>query len=496
MGALTKHTFLIKVGLAALLAVAADRLFWGHAAGSDLGLFDLTLAATLLAVRPSARRDRRACCALLASSVLALLQIEQPTPLNTLLCWMSLAIAALSSRVRAGETVARWAIRLAWFGGAGLIGPARDLVTLAAKVSSRRPRRMPLVALLALPLVGGGMFMALFASANPVIGQALATFPLALPDVPRAVFLGFAAAAVWALLRPRFVRSRGPGEVKPARSPPGVTVSSIGLCLVTFNLIFAVENGLDLAFLWTGARLPSGVTFAGYAHSGAYALMVAALLAGAFVVLALRPGTATAASTSLRRLVILWVGQTLLLVASGVFRMVSYIQAYSLTGFRIAALIWMGLVAVGLILICWRLLRGRTDDWLIGANALVAGLVLVVCGGVDLDAAAASWNVGHARETGGTGAPLDLCYLSRIGDSALVAMTDLQRQPLPQGLRDRVTWARSEALEALSRRQADWRGWTWRGQWRLDQARSRGPDARVTGVDGPAYDLCGAPASD
>jgi hypothetical protein len=57
------------------------------------------------------------------------------------------------------------------------------------------------------------------------------------------------------------------------------------------------------------------------------------------------------------------------------------VQAYSLTRLRIAALVWMGLVGLGLVLICWRMLRGKSGAWLINANAGAALLVLVAaCG--------------------------------------------------------------------------------------------------------------------
>ena len=111
-------------------------------------------------------------------------------------------------------------------------------------------------------------------------------------------------------------------------------------------------------------------------------------------------------------------------------RTFDYIEAYSLTRLRIAALIWMGLVAIGLVLICYRLLRGRSGAWLINANLLAALLVLGACCTVDLGRMAAAWNVRHARETGGAGAALDLCYLNELGASALLPLIELERRPI------------------------------------------------------------------
>ena len=67
-------------------------------------------------------------------------------------------------------------------------------------------------------------------------------------------------------------------------------------------------------------------------------LILTALLAGLFVLVVFRPGTQGAQSRTARRLVMLWVAQNVLLVASSILRTIDYIQAYSLTVLRIAAL--------------------------------------------------------------------------------------------------------------------------------------------------------------
>ena len=98
---------------------------------------------------------------------------------------------------------------------------------------------------------------------------------------------------------------------------PGVSVASVTLSLILFNSLFALQNGLDLAFLWSGAGLPEGVTLAEYAHRGAYPLIATALLAGLFVLVTLRPGSETASAPLIRRLVVVWVGQNIFLAALG-----------------------------------------------------------------------------------------------------------------------------------------------------------------------------------
>jgi hypothetical protein len=132
----------------------------------------------------------------------------------------------------------------------------------------------------------------------------------------------------------------------------------------------------------------------------------------------------------------------------------------------------MALVAIGLVLICWRIARGRSGAWLINANAAAALLTLSACCFVDLGAVAAAWNVRHAREVGGSGAQLDLCYLNGLDASALLPLIQMESRPLPPVLRERASWTRNLIMDRIEQRQGDWHSWTWRGERRLAVAQA------------------------
>ncbi|MDB5423696.1 MAG: cydD, partial [Phenylobacterium sp.] len=398
--------FALAVGLVAL----ADGLTYDSTPGAGLGLLALALAGVAWIAHPPVRRRRLAGLALLIAAALALFQIERASLMAMLLYAIALGVAVLAPRARSGDDVWRWWQRLAMAALKAIPGPFKDVDRLLKIRGRRRTLRITAVMLAAvLPVVGGLVFLSLFAAANPVISETLAALRFPEPDVARLIFWALAAGVAWTVLRPRgFRRARGAPGMEGELNLPGVTTASVTVSLLVFNAIFALQNGLDVAFLWSGAPLPKGMTLAGYAHRGAYPLIATALLAGLFVLVFLRPGSATGRARWPRLLVTVWVAQNLLLVASTALRTLDYVQVYSLTRLRIAALAWMLLVAVGLALICWRLLRGKSSSWLINANALAAGMVLVACSFVDLGAIAASWNVAHAREVGGPGQPLDL----------------------------------------------------------------------------------------
>ena len=468
-----RYSFVLKAAGLLILLAAADILFWTREPGWTLGLFALAWTLVLLLTVRGTRRGA-ASFALAVAAGLGLVLIDHPSPLAVVLCWTAIATAALLTRT-GFDGAGRWALRLAAHGAAGPLRPVADLRRLVRR--GRGGGLRGAVTLLALPLMGGVLFALLFAAANPVIGAALDR--LEVPSPARAIFWAVIAALVWPSFRPVILRLAASTDA-PAIRGPELPLATLVLSLIVFNAVFAVENVLDLAFLWSGAALPAGVTLADYAHRGAYLLIVTALLAGAFVVLAFRPGSAAARSPVVRVLVVLWIVQNLLLVASSAHRTLDYVDAYQMTVLRLAAFAWMALVATGLVLICWRLLAARSTCWLLNANALAALLVLLVAAVVDLGAVAAAWNVRSARE----GDRIDLCYLNRLGSSAMLPLIDLERRAGGPRLRDRVAHIRAGTMDRLAGEQADWHSWTGRGARRLARARALlGPAparARVT----------------
>jgi hypothetical protein len=469
-------SFIAKAVAAAALVVLADRLFWvERGAGSTLGFFALAWTFFTLALTPSAWHDRRSWIVGAGALLLAIPLLDAPGLLAAMLFWTCLSMAVLLPRIPGFDHAGRWALRLMLHAVTSLVGPWQDLFRLRRPLG-RNVSKQRILPLLPLPLLGGATFLALFASANPVIGDALSSFGAPRFDdaaITRLLFWMMIATLAWASLRPRRVQL--PAIAPSTGAPmtlPGVSTGSVLLALVTFNGLFALQNGLDLAFLWSGAALPEGVSLADYAHRGAYPLIATALLAGLFVLVALRPGSATAAVPAIRRLVVLWIAQNVFLVASSILRTLDYIEVYSLTGLRIAALIWMALVALGLVLIVWRMLRARSAAWLINANVAAALVVLGGCTMVDLGSVAAAWNVRHAREVGGKGAALDLCYLGELGPSALTSLVALELRPdLQPEFATRVAAVRHHVLHETFDRQ---RGgdWTWRDSRRLRQVRA------------------------
>jgi hypothetical protein len=486
--------------LAFVLVAAADLLLWGASLGWGAALLGWTALAVLAVsggVRPRSR-GVQALYLLAAVQVGAL--VLHPTPLRIGVALLALAVVALADRQGFTWAVGTWLRRLFFLGPVLLVQPIEDFAYASRHLrrQGRRSLSWTSPTRWILPLALGLVFVVIFAVANPLLdrwlGEAGDQVEVWLKDLEalRMVFWAAVALCAWGFLR---TRTPGPrrtrGGVAPAPRPParpappplqGVTAAwvlapaTLLRCLVVLNLVFLLQNALDASYLWLGRALPSGLTYAEYAQRGAYPLLVATLLAAAFVLLTFRAGADPQTLRGPRRLVFLFLAQNVLLTAGALRRLALYVDAYSLTRWRVAAALWMLLVALGLVLVAVRILKGRTNAWLVRRCALASLLLVVGAAWAPIDRWIADFNVARCTELAGPGhTPIDLGYLQELSTSALPALDRLSTEApgpvLRQEARSLARAERAQVHEALG----DWRAWTLH---RASVAASTEPAAR------------------
>lgn len=495
-----------KLLTCAFLVALADMLFYDHPIGWTFGLFGVVLLMAMQVHKPAAAQSRLVAITSYAMAGLVLALIETPSFLAVTMYGFSIiALSLLTKLNNLDDTrvILRSVLRYIFTGWARLYRDGIMMSYIGKRRRKGQRRSQSIVRHWALPLGMSLIFVLLFAQANPIIMHWADAIDLRYLwkylSVWRLLFWMSVACVCWALIRPRF-KQRSPALVSVTKQSFTLTnllfnERSIFLSLVVFNGLFLVQNAMDIAFLWTGAKLPDGMTHAQYAHQGAYPLIVTALLAALFVLIALKPGSVSEQMASIRALVYAWVGQNILLVFSSIIRLTDYIEMYSLTYLRVSALIWMLLVAFGLALIVARIYFGRSNRWLINTNSLTLYTTLYLCCFINFGSIIADYNVKHCREITGSGASLDVHYLrNEIGSAAIPALIWFEAhhaassatQPAPStylpatdgsyydaprytSAVDRVSEFRRELQQQANTRIQNWRAWTFR-EYRIARA--------------------------
>jgi len=468
------HVFLRSLPsfiIATIIAIViADRLLAGCSPGWVMALVLLAGAALVVARHPHLLRDPRGVLLLLALLPVMAACFHDQGVLTPVLGGAVILVCAWWGRGARYHGALRW-----------LSAIARTPLVLLAQVAADHRlvrawrllhgRRAPGAGLLiwVLPLVLGGGFAALFGAANPVIGQWFADLgewlaswldpERILPTPARMVLWWGIGCMAWILLRlhpPRLPVSR--------HAIPEQEVDRTGLvlrCLLVVNAVFVLQVGLDLAYLVGGLHLPEGMTYATYAHRGAWPLLIAALVSAVLVLIAFRPGGVAQRSLWARRLVLLWLGQNVALTIAAAWRLWLYVDAYGLSAWRLGAAIWMGLVAVGLVLIAVRIAVAYSNRWLIDANAVATLVTLAWCCWLDVGGTVAWHNVRHCREASGAGVAIDLQYLDGFGVEAAPALAWLSQHSTDARVA-RLAWSQAgQRRDATRKLLSDWRAWTW-----------------------------------
>lgn len=294
-----------------------------------------------------------------------------------------------------------------------------------------------------LPILFSILFLALFAGANPLIAKAAGAFldflrNIQLPTLSHVFFwfciFLFITSLTGLTLWNRFNEIWDKNlaictyHIEMQDSTSELLAKIMTRALILFNIIFLIQNVLDIEYLWSGVALPAGMSYAEYAHRGAYPLIATALLAGLLTLITFNRQCVGPIWKWPRLLVYLWLLQNVFLVASSLLRLEKYIAVYSLTQLRIAAAFWMLLVACGLCLILYKIWKNKGLSWLVWSNSGALLILMLFVMLFDINGCIAEYNLAHCREVkevtkeGIRPVPLDTGYLCSLGYPALPAL--------------------------------------------------------------------------
>lgn len=481
--------FILKAAAALFCVVVADFLMFDEDIGWTMGLFGFTVLGCVLLFNPKLLYKRVSILLAFLIAGQCMMMVERTSFLSFILCFSGVIALAISAQRNIGSN------KLAFFTYFKNIVLTPVLLHKFKRASARKQPTSTIGQIVrgwALPVGLSIMFVIFFASANPILSRFFSS-------IDTSAFFDFMKPGRWFvwllvalptfhLIRMRLTRPKEITRIKRhTKTSLLYSKKSVIRSLVLFNIIFLFQSITDIMYLWGGWSLPDGITYAEYAHKGAYPLIATALLAGVFVILTARAGKKIADDLWVKRMIYMWLAQNIFLVFSSVFRTLLYVEHYSLTYLRVAALIWMLLVAGGLLILILKIANEKHDNWMLNRIFLLLFSVLYVASFPNYASLIAHYNYTHSKQVSGTGTPLDIAYLRYLTwDGEVIPVLDRMLDDERFSAEDRLT-----ALEIiryqykyLTEGNQNWRSWTYRDHRLLQQIGKTDLLTRVLSEDG------------
>ncbi len=389
-----------------------------------LGLFlVLAGAGVVVAAASSSKRDRFTVACAAVSALLTAMVAVRDAEWIVVLCVLTGAATMLVGATRARSLLGFVAAGIAW-PLAGLRG--MPWLGRSARGLAGRGNAPALARTVAWSVLGLLVFGLLFASADALFASWVDAL---LPDWTPDSFVGraFLAVAVGGVVLAAAYVSLNPPRVEPdtPRTPRPVAHRFEWLAPVLLvDAVFLVFLLAQAAAAFGGhayLERTTGLTYAEYVHQGFGQLTVATVLTLAVVAAAARKAPRETPSDRLwlRLALGLLCALTLVVVASALYRMHVYQQAYGFTRLRLLVDVFEGWLGLVVLLVMGAGLR-LSGAWvartaLLTGAAAVLGLALV-----NPDAWIARHNLDRYADTG----RIDWNYLSGLSDDATPALAD------------------------------------------------------------------------
>lgn len=261
-----------------------------------------------------------------------------------------------------------------------------------------------------IPIILAAVFLIIYSISNPILTQFLSQLNFKFISIGFILFGLYAFVVIYGLMRPKGVDSLVTFEEKKANNlntEQNVLYTSFlkffsikseiyiaSAVFILLNLILGLNNGLDVYYLFIKKILPLHLSYTDFIHQGVNALILSIFLAIGLIMYFFSSRLNFIKNAQfIKALAYIWIVQNGMLVYLCFYKNQLYITNYGLTYKRIGVYTFLLLALIGLGCTFWKILKYKTNYFLIRKNSWALYLTVVMISSYDWDQAITNYNL-------------------------------------------------------------------------------------------------------
>lgn len=277
-----------------------------------------------------------------------------------------------------------------------------NLVTFQFLSLSGYGKAVKYILLTIFPLIIAAIFFGIYSFSNPILAEYVSKFNWNFVSVFFLLFLFYSFLISYGVMKPSAIvklksfdestsDSLSISENKNGNSFLGFLSihSEIYIAMAVFillNLVIGLNNGIDIYYLFIEKTLPKGLSHTSFLHQSVNSLILSIFLAIALIMYFFSSRLNFVKSANyIKMIAYAWIAQNFVLAVLCLYKNIQYVDQFGLTYKRLGVYTFLFLAAIGLGLTFYKILKNKTNLFLIRKNTWIAYIVLVLLGCFDWD---------------------------------------------------------------------------------------------------------------
>lgn len=306
-----------------------------------------------------------------------------------------------------------------------------QLVTFEFLSLSGYGKAVKYILLTIFPLIIAGVFFGIYSFSNPILAEFVSRFNWNFVSVLLLIFLCYSFLICYGVMKPSvidklksFDESTPDGLSKPDNENGKSILSFLSIhseiyiaiaVFVLLNLVIGLNNGIDIYYLFIEKTLPKGLSHTNFLHQSVNSLIISIFLAIALIMYFFSSRLNFVKSANyIKMIAYVWIIQNLVLAILCLYKNYQYIDQFGLTYKRLGVYNFLLLAAIGLFLTLFKILKNKTNLFLVRKNTWIAYIVLVLLGCFDWDYIITYNNLSSDKDS-----HIDYAYLTSLDHTGL-----------------------------------------------------------------------------